>query len=251
MAAALSGRRCIRTGKRRREAAGEKYTITSLSYFCADLSAEVRWLNACGCACVRNLGGCGRGGCRLQRSTTELSVTHRLCPTHLLLPTCTTRVSDDNRRHGKCTPTSAWNVHHQSTWWSTMGVRRWMLQRRRAGLVAVGAAPRATSGTWLGEDSPGACVARGVRSCLAIYIGPAGRRVCSLRRPRLDCSPRLGGASPARRQTSADRGCTGPDIGAPARGGGRWPRPRKPPRESDPPTSKPRDVCHRGTTFNF
>lgn len=39
---------------------------------------------------------------------------------------CRNRVphSDENRRHGKCTPTSAWNHYHQSTWWSTMGVRR-------------------------------------------------------------------------------------------------------------------------------
>lgn len=34
------------------------------------------------------------------------------------------RDPDDHRRHGKCTPTSAWNYHNQSTWWSTMGVRR-------------------------------------------------------------------------------------------------------------------------------
>lgn len=34
------------------------------------------------------------------------------------------RYPDDHRRHGKCTPTSAWNYHNQSTWWSTMGVRR-------------------------------------------------------------------------------------------------------------------------------
>lgn len=54
----------------------------------------------------------------------------RLSPHSTTCPASTSRLIQIHkeqypiRRHGKCTPTSAWNSDHQSTWWSTMGVRR-------------------------------------------------------------------------------------------------------------------------------
>lgn len=244
-----------KTARRRLAAAVEKHAKTSLSCFCSYLSVGSSMTNAnVGTCDFRCEGGAREGRARVRRGVQpaavdnrrrDCRVTHRslcLLAARLLTSSPWPRAPHHVSTHPTRPMTTADTVSVLQQAPGTIITRapdevQWACGGWATGLAllagAVAAAARATSGTWLVSTARRRSSARCRR--LLLFIARVCRRAC---------------VSAAGRESTAARGRrrvprASPDVSWPRlhrpwhwrarrRGGrGRWPRPRKPPRESD------------------